>query len=292
MTAPAKLTNRWKVSTSADGTSRIVKRAPQPPAGVFISFNADERKYGIMRGMEKFFNIAGPCNPAEHYMLPALDRLPEVRRLVTRRQYFVIHAPRQTGKTTAIKALVREVNAKDDMVALYCTLETLQGATDPARASSAIASLLRFNASNVMPEVFKGESNPCCVCEAPEQYAAESLAVRETLTDLCRLAGKPLVVFFDEADCLFGQVLVSFLRQLRDGYVNRDDIPFPASIALVGMLDVRDYKAQVRPDGQSLGQISPFNIIAEDILISNFTETDIAALYAQHTSETGQVFDD
>ena len=133
-----------------------------------------------MRGMEKFFNIAGPCNPTEHYMLPALDRLPEVRRLVARRQYFVIHAPRQTGKTTAIKALVREVNAKGDMVALYCTLETLQGATDPARASSAIASLLRFNASNVMPEVFKGESNPSCVCEAPEQYAAESLAVRET----------------------------------------------------------------------------------------------------------------
>ena len=242
--------------------------------------------------MEKFFNIAGPCNPAEHYMLPALDRLPEVRRLVARRQYFVIHAPRQTGKTTAIKALVREVNAKGDMVALYCTLETLQGATDSARASSAIASLLRYNASNVMPEVFKGESNPSRVCEVPEQYAAESLAVRETLTDLCRLAGKPLVVFFDEADCLFGQVLISFLRQLRDGYVNRDDIPFPASIALVGMLDVRDYKAQIRPDGQSLGQISPFNIIAEDILISNFTETDIAALYAQHTSETGQVFVD
>ena len=24
--------------------------------------------------MEKFFNIAGPCNPAKHYMLPALGR--------------------------------------------------------------------------------------------------------------------------------------------------------------------------------------------------------------------------
>ena len=119
--------------------------------------------------MEKFFNIAGPCNPAEHYMLPALDRLPEVRRLVARRQYFVIHAPRQTGKTTAMQALVSEINAKGDMVALYCTLETLQGATDPARSSSAIASLLRFNASNVMPEVFKKESKQSCVCEAPEQ---------------------------------------------------------------------------------------------------------------------------
>jgi len=49
--------------------------------------------------MEKFFNIAGPCNLVEHYMLPALDRLPKIQRLVARRQYFVIHAPRQTGKT-------------------------------------------------------------------------------------------------------------------------------------------------------------------------------------------------
>ena len=92
--------------------------------------------------MEKFFNIAGPCIPDEHYTLPALDRLPEIRRLVARRQYFVIHAPRQTGKTTAIQALAREINAKGDMVALYCTLETLQGATDQARALSSIASLL------------------------------------------------------------------------------------------------------------------------------------------------------
>lgn len=240
--------------------------------------------------MEKFFNIAGPCNPAEHYMLPALDRLPEIRRLVVRRQYVVIHAPRQTGKTTAMQALVSEINAKGDMLALYCTLETLQGATDPARASSAIASLLRFNANNVMPEVFKRKSSPSCVCEGPESYAAESLAVRETLTDLCRLAGKPLVVFFDEADCLYGQVLISFLRQLRDGYVNRVSIPFPATIALVGMLDVRDYKAQIRPDGESLGQISPFNIISKDMMLRNFTSGEVRELYAQHTAATGQQF--
>ena len=56
--------------------------------------------------MERYFNIAGPCIPEKHYMLPALDRLPGIRRLVSREQYFVIHAPRQTGKTTALKELV------------------------------------------------------------------------------------------------------------------------------------------------------------------------------------------
>ena len=32
--------------------------------------------------MEKFFNIAGPCNPANHYMLPATARLPDVASLI------------------------------------------------------------------------------------------------------------------------------------------------------------------------------------------------------------------
>ena len=115
--------------------------------------------------------------------------------------------------------------------------------------------------------------------------------VSDTLTQLCRRFGKPLVVFFDETDCLFGQVLIAFLRQLRDGYVNRARVPFPDSIALIGMLDVRDYKAQIRPDGESLGQISPFNIISEDLMLRNFTEAEVAALYAQHTEATGQVFE-
>jgi hypothetical protein len=116
--------------------------------------------------------------------------------------------------------------------------------------------------------------------------------VRTVLQNVCIAVGKPVVVFFDESDCLVGNAIISFLRQLRDGYVNRKGIPFPKSIALVGMLDVRDYKAQIRPDGTSLGEISPFNIIAEDILIPNFTESDIATLYAQHTATTGQKFDD
>ena len=66
--------------------------------------------------MERYFNTAGPCIPAKHYMLPALDRLPGIRRLVNMERYFVIHAPRQTGKTTAVKALAREINAKGEKV--------------------------------------------------------------------------------------------------------------------------------------------------------------------------------
>ena len=233
------------------------------------------------------FNTTGPCFPDEHYMLPALDRLPGIRELVAGGNYFVIHAPRQTGKTTALKALVREINEKGEMFAVYCTLETLQNRSDPEKTNIAIRDLIADNvemSSFYMP-----------VANAPalrSDRGGVGLAVRTVLQNACRASGKPVVVFFDEADCLVGDALISFLRQLRDGYVNRKEIPFPKTVALVGMLDVRDYKAQIRPDGESLGQISPFNIIRKDLLIPNFTEADICTLYAQHTEDTGQVFAD
>ena len=69
--------------------------------------------------MEKCFNIAGPCFPAEHYMLSALERLPGIERIVEQRSYFVLHAARQSGKTTAIKALVSEINGADREVYGY-----------------------------------------------------------------------------------------------------------------------------------------------------------------------------
>ncbi|MBR4171495.1 MAG: ATP-binding protein [Kiritimatiellae bacterium] len=171
------------------------------------------------------------------------------------------------------------------MAALYCTLETLQGATDPEKANLALRELILDNYEAAFPPNDATDS----VQERPfPNYGG--LAVRNALRQICRRAGKPLAVFFDEADCLFGQVLISFLRQVRDGYVNRATVPFPASIALVGMLDVRDYKAQIRPDGESLGQISPFNIISKDMMLRNFNDDEVRALYAQHTTETGQVF--
>jgi len=237
------------------------------------------------------FNTTGPCFPDEHYMLPALDRLPGIRELVAGGSYFVVHAPRQTGKTTALKALAQEINEKGEVAAIYCSLETLQGAADVNDTMPKLRSMLLQRAAAIPGFAAPGEDLNITL-SISQEVGWTVTAVSNTLTSICRKAGKPVVIFFDEADCLIGAVLISFLRQLRDGYVNRKEIPFPKSIALVGMLDVRDYKAQIRPDGSSLGEISPFNIIRKDILIPNFTETDIAALYAQHTAATGQKFAD
>ena len=234
------------------------------------------------------FNTTGPCFPDEHYMLPALDRLPGIRELVASGNYFVIHAPRQTGKTTALQTLVREINAQGEMFAIYCSLETIQKMMDVSETAIREIRHLVLRGAGMVRELAP------LAAEVGELKSSTgvSTAISDALQSLCDKSSKPIVVFFDEADCLVGNVLISFLRQLRDGYVNRKFMPFPKSVALVGMLDVRDYKAQVRPDGSSLGEISPFNIIRKDMLIPNFTESDIATLYAQHTEATGQKFAD
>ncbi|MCP4702410.1 MAG: hypothetical protein GY862_36945 [Gammaproteobacteria bacterium] len=60
----------------------------------------------------KFFNTAGHCQPDIHYMADPLPRLEGVRELIDRRCYFVLHAPRQTGKTTYLYALMQQLNAE------------------------------------------------------------------------------------------------------------------------------------------------------------------------------------
>jgi hypothetical protein len=84
--------------------------------------------------------------------------------------------------------------------------------------------------------------------------------------------------------------MVSFLTQLRDGYISRSWIPFPQSMALIGMRQVRDYalSAEERRAVTWLGTTSPFNITAEAATLEPFTRENVHELLLQHTEHTGQ----
>ena len=241
--------------------------------------------------MERFFNIAGPCVAAKHYMLPATERLPEVVGMIRRELYFVIHAPRQSGKTTALKQLVRDVNGAGERVALYCSLETLQNVTDVASAMSTVETVIwkAVRTSAAFADIADGIRDYALSGEVTGDPATGVMSLLARIASDC---GKPLVLFFDEADCLSYDPLIAFLRQLRNGYVNREDVPFPASLALVGLRNIKDYKMRIRPDGESVGQASPFNVITKVLPMRLFSEAEMRALYAQHTAETGQVFEE
>ena len=235
--------------------------------------------------MKKYFNIAGPCNSLEHYMINAATRLQGVEQLIDSKQYFVIHAARQSGKTTYLQDLTQRLNAGGKYYTLYCSLESVQNISDPEKGIPAvIRSLYSFLKYTTIPNANKFASDA--------DYMDYNNVLRTSLTDYCILLNKPLVILFDEADCLSDDTLILFLRQLRAGYNDRRFTPFVHSVVLVGMRNIRDYKAKVRPDSETLGSASPFNIVTESLTLKNFTKEEIAALYRQHTDETGQVFDE
>jgi hypothetical protein len=230
--------------------------------------------------MARWFNTAGPCKPDIHYMLPPLARLPDLERLVARQGYFVIHAPRQTGKTTAMLALAQQLTASGRYTALMVSAEV--GAPfphDPGTAERAMLGNWRDNAEDRLPE----ELHP------PAWPGAEpGRQVQAALRAWAKASPRPLVILIDEIDALQDETLVSVLRQLRSGYPNRP-ASFPQSIALIGVRDVRDYK--VASGGSTrLNTSSPFNIKVESLTLSNFTPVEVAQLYQQHTHDTGQVF--
>jgi hypothetical protein len=252
---------------------------------------------------QKFFNIAGPCFPTEHYMLPAVERLPNLNDLFLTKSYFVLHAPRQSGKTTAIMAMVDEINRGDDYYALYLDLESLERISDlPTGLSNIITKIfMSLNDSGIreLSESFIGiaefdSKNPDGL--GPDGIVHGILptlgnAVALTLRAICKKLDRDLLIFFDEIDTLSGDILVTFLRQLREGYNLRRATPFPRSIALIGMRNIRDYWDRIRPDSESLGSSSPFNIITEAFSLHNFTSAEVKTLYAQHTAATGQIFE-
>lgn len=233
--------------------------------------------------MRKFFNIAGPCHPDEHYMLPAQERCQGLLGLIEHKQYFVIHAARQSGKTTLLFEVEQQLKNSGEYYVMYCSLEVADKISDPERGIPTIVKRLQFEVES--NDTLQGYSFAENV-----EYSDFATVLLKALSALCRVLDKPLVVLFDEIDCLSNGTLISFLRQLRDGYVNRSRFPFVHSIALVGMRNIRDYKAKVREDRETLGSASPFNIVKASKTLRNFTQDEIAALYAQHTGATEQIF--
>jgi len=75
--------------------------------------------------MEKFFNTAGPNKSDIHYEISPLSRfdLDEVLMLILQQKYFVLHVPRQTGKTTCMLALRDYLNQLGQYVAMYANVE-------------------------------------------------------------------------------------------------------------------------------------------------------------------------
>ncbi len=237
----------------------------------------------------RFFNTSGPIVPADHYHVPPLDRLDleELLRLVRTKRFFTLHAPRQTGKTSALFAFRDLLNGGSvgEYRAVYVNVEVAQPSREDRRsAMREILGELGSEAAETLGDPLVDRIWP----EALERRGPGG-ALREVLSRWARDAPAPLVVLVDEVDSLIGDTLVSVLRQLRAGYPHRPR-RFPQTVILCGVRDVRDYRMESEAPGAQISGGSAFNIAARHLRLGDFRESEVRSLLAQHTEETGQAF--
>ncbi|MDR2761770.1 MAG: hypothetical protein LBB88_04130, partial [Planctomycetaceae bacterium] len=110
----------------------------------------------------RFFNTTGPCDPDMHYMLPPAERLQgaQLDRYIEDNLYWVLHAPRQTGKTTFLQSWMRELNATDKFIACYVSIETAQSASFELGMPSICSSIKKSAQHSALPVPSTNETNP------------------------------------------------------------------------------------------------------------------------------------
>ena len=240
-----------------------------------------------VKTMERFFNTAGPNRPEEQYTIDPLSRfdLDDVLMLIRQKKYFVLHAPRQTGKTSCMLALRDLLNRQGDYLAVYANVEGGQASRNDVQSvvKSTVDTIAEQARSVISSEIVQQ------VRDSVQDIGKDAM-LATFLKRLCEAIPKPLVLFIDEIDALVGDSLVSILRQVRSGYIDRPGA-FPNSIVLCGVRDVRDYRIVLSNQDIITGG-SAFNIKAESLRLGNFTPEEVRQLYMQHTEETGQEFDE
>jgi len=236
----------------------------------------------------KFFNTAGPVNQPEHYKVDPLHRwnLEEILVLIEQKKYFILHAPRQTGKTSSMLALQEYLNQESKYLAIYVNFEVGQASRNDIKSSiRAIVTELLNNVKALLKDDFDFNK----ALDLFNQIEAEN-GLNSVLSYITETVSKPLVLFIDEIDSLVGDSLISVLRQLRTGYTKRP-ASFPASIILCGVRDIKDYRIQTSGQDIVTGG-SAFNIKTKSLRLGNFSKEDVINLYTQHTVETGQKVDE
>src|SRR6056297_2276005 len=238
--------------------------------------------------MEKFFNTAGPIIREDNYCIDPLIRInkDEIMTLIAKKRYFILHAPRQTGKTSSLLALQDFINQEGQYKCLYVNVEPAQAARSKVEEGiKAIIVELGSSASLYLNEDYFFEHLNTFIA-----YGGYT-ALKTALSRWCQQSEKPVILLIDEIDSLVGDTLISVLRQLRAGYTKRPDA-FPQSIILCGVRDVRDYRIFSDKDQQIITGGSAFNIKAKSLTVGDFTQEEIKTLYEQHTKETGQEFEE
>lgn len=237
----------------------------------------------------KKFCIAGPIDPQRHYYIPNRLNAERLDSFISDMHYFLLHAPRQSGKTSAIVEFVQYVNKAGKYTALYFSTEPAHVARNDIERT--VYWLLIQIARELRLQLPNEEATQVFAASLTKQSPVDEDSFYRFLEYWAENSKKPIVLFFDEIDGLVEKSLIFVLKQLRTGYTNRP-AHFPQSVCLIGVRNLQDYKLQTIEEKDKGVLLSPFNIVADALVLKNFTRSELGELYSQHTKETGQVFTD
>ncbi len=169
----------------------------------------------------KFFCKAGPVKPEDHYCIPSLPRIRKdnILQLIEQKKYFVLHAPRQTGKTSLMLELVKQLNEAGRYRALYVNIESAQAIRGDIEKGMAI--ILEEFLKRIGSQLPQETQIISYISNVLNNKTFTGASLNSMLREWAKHAAKPLVIFIDEIDSLVGDTLISVLRQLRSGYDER-----------------------------------------------------------------------
>ncbi|MDC0742447.1 ATP-binding protein [Polyangium mundeleinium] len=226
--------------------------------------------------MSRRFNTAGPNDPARHHTVPALSRVPGVREIIEQGSSFILHAPKQTGKTTALLDLAAVLNREGKYVAAVLSLEPGAALTSIDAAELAMLDSWRYDLAAYLPADVSVPRWP----DAPQGNR-----IGAALSAFSQEAPRPLVILLDGLDSLSRDVRVSLVRQIRAGKPRRPRA-FPWSIGFASVREPRELDAGQAPSS-SRAPASSTGLDAEVLTLQGFSRSEVATLLQGLEERTG-----
>ena len=217
--------------------------------------------------MPRRFNTAGPNDPARHTTISARSRVPALWEIIEQGSYFVLHAPRQMGKTTLLLDLAAAINREKNHVAAVVSLEPGAAFAGVDAAELAMLDSWRYDFAAYLPADVPAPRWP----DAPPGNR-----IGAALSAFAQECPRPLVLFLDGLDTLSRDVRVSVIRQIRAGKPRRPR-GFPWSIGFASLRDPRELDSSQGPNSGST-PISSVLLEAEVIALPPLSREHVGQL--------------
>ena len=221
-------------------------------------------------------------------MVDLTERLGKIKKLVDRGEYFVINRARQYGKTTTLKGLERYLQS--EYMVLPLSFQKISSAKFETEFifSAAFAEMLvrvirRKGIDRVDRQIIKELEE---AGEKQEEF--DLMRLFHILSNMCFLSKQPVVLIIDEVDSASNnQVFLDFLAQLREFYLEKEEIPVFHSVILAGVYDIKNLKLKLRPEEEHHYN-SPWNIAAEFNIEMSFSAEEIEGMLGEYEKNTKQ----